>query len=138
MLRIERIFEADAINEELETYNPLIPDGQNLKATFMLEYTDVEERKLALQKLHGIEKSIWVRIDGCDPVFPIANEDIERETEEKTSAVHFLRFEFNSEMISKAKNNAVISIGISHRNYNETVDVLDEPTRTSLVNDFFD
>ncbi|RKZ91310.1 MAG: DUF3501 domain-containing protein [Gammaproteobacteria bacterium] len=136
MLRIERIFESDAINEELETYNPLIPDGHNWKATFMLEYSDVEERQQALKKLHGIEKVIWVKIGDCDPVYPIANEDLERETEEKTSAVHFLRFEFTSEMVQKAKDNAVISMGISHKYYNEQIDGLENPLRQSLVNDF--
>jgi hypothetical protein len=138
MLRIERIFESDAIHEELETYNPLIPDGHNWKATFMLEYTDVEERQKALKKLQGIEKNIWVKIGDCDPVYPIANEDLERETEEKTSAVHFLRFEFTPEMVQKAKDNAVISIGISHKYYNEQVESLEDPIRGSLVSDFSD
>ena len=138
MLRIERIFESDAINEELETYNPLIPDGHNWKATFMLEYTDVEERQQALRKLHGIEKNIWVKIGDCEPVYPIANEDLQRETEDKTSAVHFLRFEFSTEMVQKAKANAVISMGISHKYYNEQIDILANPIRESLVNDFSD
>ena len=136
MLRIERIFESDAINEELDTYNPLIPDGHNWKVTFMIEYTDVEERQQALKKLHGIEKAIWVKIGDCEPVYPIANEDMERETEDKTSAVHFLRFEFSPEMVQKAKDNAVISMGISHKYYNEQIDVLENPVRESLVNDF--
>lgn len=136
MLRIERIFESDAINEELDTYNPLIPDGHNWKATFMLEYTDVEERQQALKKLLGIEKTIWVKIGDCEPVYPIANEDMERETEDKTSAVHFLRFEFTPEMVQKAKDNAVISMGISHKYYNEQIDILENPVRESLVNDF--
>ncbi len=138
MLRIERIFESEAINEELETYNPLIPDGHNWKATFMLEYTDVEERKQALKKLLGIEKTIWVQIGDCEPVYAIANEDLNRETEDKTSAVHFLRFEFSSEMIQKAKDNAVISLGIGHEYYNKTIEVLENPIRASLVNDFSD
>ena len=97
MLRIERIFEKDAIQEELDTYNPMIPDGSNWKATFMVEISDVEERKIALEKLIGIEKTVWVRvgtgIGAGEKVYPIANEDLERETEEKTSSVHFLRFE---------------------------------------------
>ena len=138
MLRIERIFESDAINEELETYNSLIPDGHNWKATFMLEYTDVEERQQALKKLHGIEKNIWVKIADCESVYPIANEDLQRETEEKTSAVHFLRFEFTPEMVQKAKDNAVISMGISHKYYHEQIDILENPIRESLVNDFSD
>jgi len=124
MLRIERIFESDAINEELETYNPLIPDGHNWKTTFMLEYADVEERHQALKKLLGIEKVIWIKIGDCDPVYPIANEDLERETEEKISVIHFLRFEFTSEIVQKAKDNAVVSMGISHKYYHEKIDVL--------------
>jgi hypothetical protein len=138
MLRIERIFESDAINEELETYNPLIPDGHNWKATFMLEYKDVEERQQALKKLHGIEKNIWIKIADCQPVYPIANEDLQRETEEKTSAVHFLRFEFTPDMVQKAKDNAVISMGINHKYYHEQIDILENPIRESLVNDFSD
>ncbi len=137
MLRIERIFESDAINEELETYNPLIPDGHNWKATFMLEYGDVEERKQALAKLLGIEKKIWVRIGDSEPVYPIVNEDLDRETSEKTSAVHFMRFELSSEMIQQAKNNADISMGINHEHYNYQI-TLDNPVRESLVNDFSD
>ncbi|MCK5648577.1 MAG: DUF3501 family protein [Gammaproteobacteria bacterium] len=136
MLRIERIFESDAINEELDTYNPLIPDGHNWKATFMLEYADAEERRQALKKLHGIEKSIWVKIGDCEPVSPIANEDMQRETEEKTSAVHFLRFEFTPNMVQKAKDHAVISMGIRHKYYNEQIEVLADPIRESLLNDF--
>lgn len=136
MLRIERIFESAAINEELDTYNPLIPDGQNLKATFMLEYGNVEERQQALKKLHGIEKNIWVKIGDSKAVYPIANEDLKRETEEKTSAVHFLRFEFTADMVTKAKQGAVISMGINHAHYNEQVDALDDKIRTSLVSDF--
>src|SRR5690606_29919937 len=93
MLRAERIFEAEGIEEELAVYNPLIPDGTNWKATFMIEYTDVEERKAALARMVGIEDRVWVRVDGFDPVWAIADEDLERETQDKTSSVHFLRFE---------------------------------------------
>ncbi|MCW8929916.1 MAG: DUF3501 family protein [Gammaproteobacteria bacterium] len=138
MLRIERIFESDAINDELETYNSLIPDGHNWKATFMLEYSDVEERQNALKSLQGIEKTIWVKVGDCESVHPIANEDLERETEEKTSAVHFLRFEFSPEMVQQAKNNAKISMGINHKHYNEQIDELKDPIRESLVDDFSD
>lgn len=138
MLRIERIFEANAINDELETYNQLIPDGHNWKATFMLEYTNVEERQQALKKLLGIEKTIWVKIGDFEPVYPIANEDLERETEEKTSAVHFLRFEFTPKMVQKAKERAVISMGISHKYYHQAIDRLENPIRESLVSDFSD
>lgn len=91
MLRAEKIFDADGIDEELETYNPMIPDGSNLKATFMLEYADPEERKVALSNLLGVDKKTWVQIQGFDKVFPITNEDLERETEEKTSSSHLLQ-----------------------------------------------
>jgi len=117
MLRIERIFEEEGINEELAAYNPLIPDGSNLKATFMVEYEDVEERKDALAKLIGIENRVWIQITGFDKVYPIANEDLERTTEEKTSSVHFLRFEFTPEMIAAAKQGADMAMGIEHENY---------------------
>lgn len=117
MLRIEKIFEAEGINEELEAYNPLIPDGTNWKATFMMEYDDPAERKVQLAKLIGIEKTIWVRVGDHDTVNPIANEDLERETEDKTSSVHFLRFELTAAMIEAAKQGAEISMGIDHPNY---------------------
>jgi len=100
MLRIERIFDSAGINEELETYNPMIPDGKNLKATFMLEFPNIEERKVRLSELKGIEDKVYLQVDGFDKVTPISDEDLERENEEKTSAVHFSRFEFTSEMIA--------------------------------------
>lgn len=103
MLRNERIFEQQGIQDELDIYNPLIPDGMNWKATFMMEYHDVEERKQALAKLIGIETAIWIEVDGFEKVRPIANEDLQRTTEEKTSAVHFLRFELNQAMINALK-----------------------------------
>ena len=135
MLRIERIFEKDAIQEELDAYNPLIPDGSNWKATFMVEYPDVEERKIALAKLIGIEKKVWVRVGNLDKVYPVANEDLERETEEKTSSVHFLRFELSPEMATSAKTGAPISMGIEHEAYRYTVDPVSDTVRKSLVND---
>jgi len=135
MLRIERIFEKAAIQEELDAYNPMIPDGSNWKATFMVEYPDVEERKIALAKLIGIEKKVWVRVDDLDKVYPIANEDLERETEEKTSSVHFLRFELTAEMAAAAKAGAPIAAGIEHEVYNYQVDPVAENIRQSLVND---
>ncbi len=95
MLRIEKLFEADSIEDELNAYNPLVPDGANLKATFMLEYEDVSARRRALKKLIGIECMVWIRTGEHDKIYPIADEDLERETEEVTSAIHFLRFEFN-------------------------------------------
>jgi len=135
MLRIERIFEKAAIQEELDAYNPMIPDGSNWKATFMVEYPDVEERKIALAKLIGIEKKVWVRVDDLGKVYPIANEDLERETEEKTSSVHFLRFELTAEMAAAAKAGAPIAAGIEHEVYNYQVDPVTENIRQSLVND---
>ena len=135
MLRIERIFEGDGIQEELDVYNPLIPDGTNLKATFMIEYGDPEDRKQALAKMIGIERSVQIKVGGFDPVTPIANEDLERETEEKTSSVHFLRFEFSPEMIAAAKKGAPISMAIDHPAYRYQTDALPEATRASLVKD---
>jgi len=135
MLRAERIFEAAGIQEELDAYNPLIPDGSNWKATFMMEYPDVEERKQALAKLIGIEDRVWVRVEGFDPVRPIADEDLERETEEKTSSVHFLRFELTPEMVAAVKNGAAIAMGIDHENYNYSVDPVPANVRDSLARD---
>ena len=135
MLRIERIFEADGIQEELDVYNPLIPDGTNWKATFMIEFGDPEIRKKALAEMLGIERAVRVKVDGFDPITPIANEDLERETEEKTSSVHFLRFELTPEMIAAAKNGAAISIAIDHPAYNYQADALSEASRRSLVDD---
>ena len=136
MLRIERIFEEEGINEELSAYNPLIPDGTNLKATFMVEYEDVEERKAALAKLIGIENKVWIQIAGFDKVYPIANEDLERTTEEKTSSVHFLRFEFNPEMIAAAKQGADMAMGIEHENYSVELNPVSANIRDALVADF--
>ena len=136
MLRIERIFEGDGIQEELDVYNPLIPDGTNLKATFMIEYGDPADRKQALAKMIGIERSVQIKVDGFDPVTPIANEDLERETEEKTSSVHFLRFEFTPEMIDAAKKGAAITMAIDHSAYRYQTEVLPEATRAALVKDF--
>jgi hypothetical protein len=135
MLRIERIFETNGIQEELDVYNPLIPDGHNWKATFMIEYEDAEVRKQALTKMIGIERSVHIQVDGYDPVTPIANEDLERETEEKTSAVHFLRFELTPEMIAAAKNGDAISAAIDHPAYRFQTDALPEATRASLAGD---
>jgi len=136
MLRAERIFEADGIQEELDAYNPLIPDGTNFKATFMLEYPDKAIRAEQLSKLIGIEDRVWVQVDGFDRVFAIADEDLERETEQKTSSVHFLRFELTSEMIASLKNaKAGLSVGIDHEHYHHEIAPLPGPVRESLVND---
>ena len=123
MLRIERIFEADQIQEELDAYNPLIPDGANLKATFMLEYPEVEERRVALARLMGVEKAVWLQVNGNEPIRPIANEDLERETSDKTSAVHFLRFELSPEDIAGFKSNDPVCFGIDHKEYFYQFDV---------------
>ena len=134
MLRLERMFEPELIQEELDVYNPLIPDGHNWKATFMVEYSDESERRLALAKLIGIEKKVWLQVDGCDKVYPIANEDLERETEDKTAAVHFLRFELTPPMIAAAKGGAALRAGIDHDLYRESVAV-PQAVRDSLVAD---
>ena len=135
MLRIEKVFEASGIQQELEAYNPLIPDGCNLKATLMIEYEDVDERRQALQDLLGIEQKVWIKIADQAPVFAIANEDLERSTDEKTSAVHFLRFEFDAKSISLARSGAAITIGASHPVYSVRIE-LTEASRNSLVADF--
>jgi hypothetical protein len=134
MLRIERIFEADGIQEELDVYNPLIPDGSNWKATFMLEYADVQERKAALAQLVNIEKAIYLQVDGCERVTPIANEDLQRTTEDKTSAVHFMRFELTAPMIEALKGGAGLVAGIDHDAYRFQTEVVGE-VRESLLAD---
>ena len=135
MLRIEKIFEAEGINEELEAYNPLIPDGSNLKATFMIEYGDVAERQKVLATLVGVEDKVWVQVKGFDKVYAIADEDLERDTEEKTSAVHFMRFELTAEMVKAAKEGKVIAMGIDYPNFMQVLDPIPDATRASLVND---
>lgn len=135
MLRAERIFEADGIREELDAYNPLIPDGTNWKATQMIEFPDVEERRRALARLVGIEDRTWVRVAGHDRVYAIADEDLERETEEKTSSVHFLRFELAPRMIADLKEGAALSIGVDHEHYRHAVEPIAEPLRKALLRD---
>lgn len=117
MLRIEKIFESAGIEEELGAYNPLIPDGHNLKATAMLEYQDVAERKRQLALLKGIENLVWIQVEGFEPVYAIANEDLERSNAEKTSAVHFMRFELDPGMISALKGGAALTMGANHDLY---------------------
>ncbi len=134
MLRIERIFEADAIQEELDAYNPLIPDGSNLKCTAMLEFGDVDERKERLGQLVGIEHLIWLQVDGHDKVFSIANEDLERSTDEKTSAVHFMRFELTTPMIEALRSGSGISFGSDHAGYPYQEEV-SKVTRRALLGD---
>ena len=134
MLRIERIFEPEGIQEELDVYNPLIPTGSNLKATFMFEWDDPEERQKWLKKLVGAEEKIWVKVDGFDKVYAIANEDLERSTEEKTSSVHFLRFELTDEMKEALKNGATLMVGVDHPEYSYAVEV-PKNVRASLLED---
>lgn len=135
MLRAERIFEPAGIAEELEAYNPLIPDGSNLKATFMLEYEDPAVRARELARLTGIEDRVWLRVEGHDAVFAIADEDLERSTEEKTSSVHFLRFEFSPEMVSALKQGAALAAGVDHEHLQQTVEPVSEAVRAALVAD---
>jgi len=135
MLRIERIFEAEGIQEELDAYNTLIPDGSNWKATFMIEYENENERKEALSKLIGIEDKVWVQVKGFDRVWAIADEDLDRENEIKTSAVHFLRFELDETMMAAAKQGADINVGIDHPQCVHSVEPIPDNIRKSLVND---
>jgi len=135
MLRVERIFESAGIQDELDAYNPLIPDGSNWKATFMLEYPDVEVRRRELARLIGVEDRLWVRVEGHDPVYAIADEDLERETDEKTSSVHFVRFELTAGMVSALHGGAALAIGVDHENCQHVLDPVDEAVRQSLVGD---
>lgn len=136
MLRIERIFERKAIQEELDAYNPLIPDGTNLKATMLIEYDDAEARRAALATLRCIEQRIWLRAAGHAPVYAIADEDLERENDEKTAAVHFLRFEFTPEMVASLRAGAALGCGVDHEQYRYAIDALSEPVRCALAADF--
>jgi len=134
MLRIEKIFESAGIEEELDAYNPLIPDGHNLKATAMLEYQDVNERKAQLALLRGIEDLVWIQVEGFDPVYAIANEDLERSNTEKTSAVHFMRFELQADMITALHKGAGLRMGSSHEAYIHST-AIDENVRRALLAD---
>lgn len=134
MLRAERIFEAAGIQDELDAYNPLIPDGANWKATFMLEYEDETERRAALTRLRGIEERVWVQIAGCERVDALADEDLPRTDADKTSAVHFLRFELTPTMIAAVKTGAALSVGIDHPAYDECVEVAPD-VRHALAGD---
>ena len=133
MLRIERIFESEGIQQELDVYNTLIPEGANWKATFMIEYTDVQERKAALAKLIGIERSIWVNVEESEKVYAIANEDMDRETEDKTSAVHFMRFELTKDMITNIKVGLPIVFGIDHDFYKTEIIVSPKVQRALII-----
>jgi hypothetical protein len=135
MLRIERIFEAEGIADELDAYNPLIPDGSNWKATLLIEFPEVEQRRAALAQMKGIEDRCWVQVAGHERVFAIADEDLERENEEKTSSVHFLRFELTPAMVAAAKGGAAVSIGMDHDAYRNAIDPLPAASRDALVRD---
>lgn len=134
MLRIERIFEDDGIRGELDVYNPLVPDGSNWKATMMLEYPDVGERHRQLAALKGIEDRVWVQVEGCGRVYAIADEDLERETEDKTSSVHFLRLELSNEMRQALRYGVGLQIGVDHPNYRASVEAAPE-TKAALAGD---
>lgn len=136
MLRIEKIFDAEGIQEELDAYNPLIPDGSNLKAVMLIEYPNVEERKEKLKILKGIEKKIWIKVGSHNKVFAIADEDLEREDETKTSAVHYLRYEFSASMINDWKNDSSIVMGIDHENYQSSETIISSDISSSLSGDF--
>lgn len=136
MLRAERIFEPEGIEEELEAYNPLVPDGSNWKVTLLIEFPDENERRQQLAHLKGIEDRCWVQVSGKDRVFAIADEDLERENDEKTSAVHFLRFELSAAMISALRGGSALSVGIDHPRYRYAIEPVAAAVRTSLIADF--
>ena len=135
MLHIEKIFEEAGIQDELEAYNPLIPDGRNFKATMLIEYEDANERKAALARLKGVEDRAYVQVEGLQRVYAIADEDLERENEQKTSSVHFLRFELTDEMADALKYGMTLAVGIDHPHYQARIDALLPPARDSLVKD---
>jgi len=135
MLRAEKIFESEGIQEELDAYNPMIPDGSNWKVTFMIEFPDPEERAIRLKELLGIEDVSYVQVSGYDKVHPISDEDLPRETAEKTSSVHFMRFELSAEMVSALKEGAALSVGIDHPKYQHAIEALPGSIRDSLVAD---
>ncbi len=135
MLRIEKAFEEDAIQDELDAYNPMVPDGSNFKATMLIEYEDADERRAALTKLKGIEDRVWIAVQSFAKVFAIADEDLPRENEVKTSAVHFLRFELSHEMATAMKRGAGLAIGIDHPAYQAENPAVGAATRDSLAAD---
>ena len=135
MLRIERIFEVDGIQEELDAYNPLIPDGSNWKATFMVEFPDIDERRAMLTRLVGIEDRVWLQVGEFDLIRPIADEDLERADDQKTSAVHFLRFELSADEVAALKSGASLAAGIDHENYQVDVRPVADNITASLLQD---
>ena len=137
MLRAEKIFESEGIQEELDAYNPLIPDGSNWKVTFMIEFPDPEERAQKLRELIGIEDLTWVQVSGCDKIFPICDEDLPRETSDKTASVHFMRFELDESSVVAIKEGAAISVGIDHDKYKHAIEPLQHSVRNALAEDIF-
>jgi hypothetical protein len=135
MLRIEKIFDEEGIEDELAAYNPLVPDGSNFKATMLIEYEDVDERHAALAKFKGIERKVWLQVEGLPKVWAIADEDLERQNAEKTSSVHFLRFELTPEMVAALKRGAALGIGVDHPNYKAEIPAVGAATREALVAD---
>jgi hypothetical protein len=135
MLRVERIFEEDGIQQELDAYNPLVPDGSNWKATLLIEYPEVEQRRQMLGGLKGIERRVWVQVEGCERVFAIADEDLERENEEKTSAVHFLRFELGGAMRARLKQGGGLAMGVDHPVYRAELNPIPAGIRSALAQD---
>jgi hypothetical protein len=135
MLRVEKIFEEEGIQHELASYTPLIPDGRNFKATMLIEYREEKERKVALAQMHGIERQVWIQVEGSAKVFAIADEDLERENEKKTSSVHFLRFELTEDMAAALKYGVSLSIGVTHPAYTAAVAPLSTEQRNALVAD---
>jgi hypothetical protein len=135
MLRIEKTFEEAGIQDELDAYNPLVPDGSNFKATMLIEYEDAEERRVALARLKGIEDRVWIEVEGCGRVYAIADEDLERENEQKTSSVHFLRFELTTEMVAALKYGVALGMGIDHPNYSASIPAVSAAIRAALVAD---
>ena len=136
MLRIEKTFEERGIQDELDAYVPLIPDGTNLKATMMIEYEDPVLRKIELARLRGIENRVYVEVDGSSPVYAVADEDLPRENEEKTSSVHFLRFEFEPAVIRAFQQGAAVALGVDHPNYGVRLDEIAPEIQASLAGDF--
>ena len=135
MLRAERIFEAEGIEDELASYNPLIPDGSNWKVTLLIEFPDENERRVQLGRLKGIEDRCWVQVAGQPRVFAIADEDLERENDEKTSSVHFLRFELTAPMIAAMKAGAALAVGVDHDQYRHEINPVSPAVQASLKAD---
>jgi len=135
MLRVERIFEEEGIRDELGAYNPLVPDGSNWKATMLIEYPDENERRAMLAQLIGIEDKVWAQVAGCERVYAIADEDLERENDQKTSSVHFLRLELTAAMVAALRGGAALSIGVDHPNYSAAVHGISDAMRASLMAD---